>query len=43
MKLIKHLLMSYHYHMALMYDKKFQHHCKRHSTLFNEKYGEKTA
>lgn len=37
---IRHLLMNYHFRMALKYDKKFKFHCQKHNILFENKYGE---
>ena len=34
--LFMHLLMNYHFRMALKYDKKFKFHCQKHSDLFDK-------
>ena len=32
--LFRHFAMLYHYHMAILYDRKFKKHCKQHEILF---------
>lgn len=39
MRTIRHLRMLYHYQMALMYDKKFKHHCKMYEIIFESVHG----
>lgn len=37
--MIRHFLMNYHYRMTLRYNKKFKHHCQKHTILFNKNQG----
>lgn len=38
MKYIRHLIMKYHYCMAMYYDKKFKKHCNKFTETFMKQY-----
>ena len=37
-RLINHLIMCYHYRMAMYYNKQFRKHCEKHTEIFMKQH-----